>query len=165
MTALAAGGFAWPERAERLLTPVGGVLVPAVAFALAGAADFGVQSHYAEVAPAIVWIAAVVSSARWVWACVAVSITGYTIDVALRGHSLAWMLSGAGQNATANQIVDLVANAAVVLLLVAVLRRFVNRIPASLEAVRSGGPALTPQLALSASGRHLHCFPVQGLAM
>ena len=46
-----------------------------------------------------------------------------------------------------NQWVDLVANAAAVLVLVVLLRRFIARLPTSLAAARAGAPAVTEHLA------------------
>jgi DNA-binding CsgD family transcriptional regulator/small basic protein len=150
LVALGAAGLVWSRGMARLLTPRGRVLILALLFAAVGGLDFGLQRHYPEVAPAIVWIAAIVASAAWVWICVGVSMAGYLADLALQGHSVAWMFAGAGQNDVANQLIDLAANAAVVLLLVAILRRFVSAIPASLASVRAGGRSLTPQLAIAA---------------
>lgn len=143
-------GLFRPGLVARLLRPKGRVLVPAVVFAAIGAADSGLLKHYPEVEPAIVWIAAIVSSTVWVGLCVVVSSVGFLGDLALQGHSLNWMLTGAGQGAVVNQIVDLGLNAAVVLLIVAVLRTFVRAAPSMVAALRVGGCSLTPQLALAA---------------
>ncbi len=150
LTGLAGAALVHVDYTARLLRPTGRVLIPVLLFAAVGALDFGLQTHYSEVAPAIVWIAVIVSATTWVAWCVVVSVAGYVADLALQGHSAAWMLAGPGQTLLANQTVDLLANAAVVLLLVAVLRRFVTSVPARLEAVRRGGPSLTAQLALAA---------------
>ena len=67
LTALAVGGLLRPATAARLLRPPGRVVIPAALFALAGAFDWGIQSHFSEVAPAIVWIAVIVSSPAGSW--------------------------------------------------------------------------------------------------
>jgi len=151
LTAVAVAGVARPDVVRRLLGPGARVLVPALAFAAVGAINFGLQTYYAEVAPAIVWIAVIISSLRWVVLCVIVSAAGYVGDLVLQGHSTNWMISGPGQNLVANQVVDLVANAAVVWLLVYVLRSFIATAHSSVLAVRNGGPSLTQQLALAAA--------------
>jgi DNA-binding CsgD family transcriptional regulator len=146
LSAIALAGLLTPTAAARLLRRRGAPLVMAALFALAGALDWGVQSHFAEVAPAIVWIAAIASSRRWVIACVAVSALGYIVDLLLTGRSLPWLVAPAGRNLVVNQTIDLIANAAAVLLVIALLRRFILGVPASLEGVRTGAPAVTPAL-------------------
>jgi DNA-binding CsgD family transcriptional regulator len=151
LTALAIAGVVRPDVVARVLSPGARVLVPALAFAAVGAVDFGLQTYYAEVAPAIVWIAVIISAPRWIVLCVLVSAAGYVGDLSLQGHSTTWLLNGPGQNLVANQVVDLVANAGVVWLLVHVLRTFIAAAPASVLTVRRGGTSLTPQLALAAA--------------
>ena len=154
-TGCAVYGLVRPDSVAGLLRRRGRALVPAALFAVAGALDPGVPGHYAEVASAIVWITAITSSTGWVALCVAVSGGGYVADLALQGHSLDWMVNGAGRDLVANQSVDLVANAGVMLLMIALLRRFVAAAPQSIAEVRGGGASLTPQLALAASGQRL----------
>ena len=127
LTGIAVGGLLRPATAARLLRPPGRVVILAALFALAGAFDWDIQSHFDEVAPAIVWIAVIVSSPPWVVACVLVSAAGYLVDLLLKGHSLAWTLTPAGRELVINQWVDLVANAAAVLVLVLLLDRPVAR--------------------------------------
>ena len=86
-------------------------MIAAALFALAGAFDWSIQSHFSEVAPAIVWIAVIVSSPPWIVACVLVSAAGYLVDLLLKGHSLAWTLTPTGRELVVNQWVDLAANA------------------------------------------------------
>lgn len=150
-TSLAISGLLRPASAARLLSPPGRVVIVAALFALGGAFDWGIQSHFSEVAPAIVWIAVIVSSAPWVVACVLVSAVGYLIDLLLQGHSLAWTLTPTGRELVVNQWVDLIANAGAVLVLVTLIRRFTAGVPAGLAAARSGGPATTPALAAAVS--------------
>jgi len=149
LTATALAGLRYPAIAYRVLSRRGMVLVPAAAFALVGAVDFGLQVHFVEVPPAIVWIAVIVAAPRWFSLCVAVSAIGYVGDLALQGHSVAWLTSGVGENMVSNQVVDLVANAGALWLLMVALRTFVAGMPASLLSVRGGGRSLTPQLALA----------------
>lgn len=146
-TAVAIIGLLRPERAARLLRPPGRVVILAALFALAGASDWGIQSHFSEVAPAIVWIAVIVSSPAWVVACVLVSAAGYLIDLMLQGHTLAWTLTPTGRGLVINQWIDLVANAGAVLVLVTLIRRFTAGVPARIANARAGGPAITPVLA------------------
>ena len=136
-----------PDRAATWLRRPGRVVLLASLFALAGAADWGVQNYFTEVAPAIVWIAAIVSSARWVLLCVIVSALGYVVDLGLLGHSLDWMFSGPGQDLVATQFVVLATEGALVFALVALVRRFMTRLPYTLAAVRNGAEAVTPRLA------------------
>ena len=149
ITALPLAGVAHPAGAAAVLLPRGRALVLAALFAGAGALDWGVQSHYSEVASTIMWIAAIVSSRRWVALAVIVSALGFLADWALQGHSLGWMVVGGGQGLAATQLIDLATNAAVVLALVAVLRRFLHGAPELLSRAREGGDALTPQLAIA----------------
>jgi DNA-binding CsgD family transcriptional regulator len=135
------------------------VVILATLFAVAGAFDWGVQSHFSEVAPAIVWIAVIVSSPPWSVACVLVSAAGYLVDLLLKGHSLAWTLTPTGRELVINQWVDLVANAGAVLVLVVLLRRFTAGVPASLAAARTGGPATTPTLAAAVSAEPIALLP------
>jgi DNA-binding CsgD family transcriptional regulator len=146
-------GLLRPEIAAGLLRPRGRVLVPIGVFVAVGAVEFGLQMQYAEVAPAIVWVAVIVASRPWVALALALSIGGYLTDVAVQGHSLSWMLTGGGQVMVANQVVDLLANAGAALVLVGLLRRFIAGAPASIRAVRMGAPSLTAQLALAAGPR------------
>jgi hypothetical protein len=89
LTGLTVSGLLRPATAALLLRPPGRVVIVAALFALAGAFNWAIQSHFSEVAPAIVWIAVIVSSPPWIVACVLVSAAGYFIDLLLRGHSLA----------------------------------------------------------------------------
>lgn len=66
---------------------------------------------------------------------------------------------GDGRYVIAGHLVNFAGNAAVGLLMVALLRRFLAAAPQSLAAVRAGGRSLTPQLALAASGRHVALLP------
>lgn len=150
LTGCASVGLAHPEPASRLLRGNGRVLLPVGLFAAIGALDAAVQSHYPEVASAIIWISVVVSSARLVAGYVALSAGGYVADFAIHGHSLTWILHGPGQVVIANELVELVANAGVMLLLISILRRFLASAPAQIAEVRAGGPSLTPQLAIAA---------------
>lgn len=160
LTGLAIGGLLRPETAARILRPPGRVAIAAALFALAGAFDWGIQSHFSEVAPAIVWIAVIVSSPAWVVVCLLVSAAGYLVDLMLQGHSLAWTLtSTAGRELVINQWVDLAANAGAVLVLVTLIRRFTASIPASLATVRCGGPAVTPALAAAVRDEPIALLP------
>jgi DNA-binding CsgD family transcriptional regulator len=149
LAAVAVAGLRHPARAHRVLSRRGMVLVPAAVFALVGAVDFGLQVHYVEVPPAIVWIAVIVAAPRWFMLCVAVSAVGYVGDLALQGHSVAWLTSGVGENLISNQAVDLVANAGALWLLMLALRTFLAGAPTSVVSVRDGARSLTPQLALA----------------
>ncbi len=151
MTGVALSGLFWPTTAARLLRPRGAALILAALFAAAGALDWGVQSHFAEVAPAIVWIAVIVSSPPWLVACVAVSGLGYMGDLLLKGHSLAWTVTPRGRELIGNQWIDLIANAGVVWVLVTLLRRFIAGIPSNLADARRGGPAITRALSAAVS--------------
>jgi DNA-binding CsgD family transcriptional regulator len=146
-------GILRPRATAALLLPRGRVLLLAGAFVAVGALDFGLQTRYAEVAPAIVWVAVIVSAPLWVAVALTLSVGGYLADVALQGHSLSWMLVGGGQVMVANQVIDLLANAGAALVFVMLLRRFIAGVPASIEDVRAGGSSGTPQLALAARPR------------
>lgn len=149
LAALAAAGGLRPRAAARWLLPPGHVAILAALLALVGAIDPGFQVHYAQVAPTVVFVAALVSSPRWVLVALAVSIAGYLADVWIAGHSLHWMFVGAGQSAIGTQVADLALNALVGLLLIALLRRFVRRVPETLAGARDGSLALPPGLALA----------------
>lgn len=150
-TSAGVAGVARPDAAARLLRTRTRVLLPILAYAAIGAFDSSLQTHYAEVAPALIWVAAVVSSPSWVGVCVLVSAFGYAVDLVLAGHPVAWLAGGGGHGLLlVNQIVDLAANAAVMLLMVSLLRRFLAGAPRELDLVSRGGPSLTPQLALAA---------------
>ncbi len=159
LTAIAVSGLLRPETAARLLRPPGRVVIAAALFALAGAFDWGIQSHFSEVAPAIVWIAVIVSSPPWIVACVLVSAAGYLLDLLLKGHSLAWALTPTGRELVVNQWVDLAANAGAVLVLVVLLRRFTVGVPSSLAAARAGGTAITPALAAAVRDEPVALLP------
>jgi DNA-binding CsgD family transcriptional regulator len=147
LTALALAALARGELAAQVLRPRGRVAILAGLFAAAGAVDFGLQSHFGEVASAIMFNAALVSSARWVAISLAVSVLGYLGDLAIRGDTPRWMLLGGGHSMVLNQVVDLVLNAAAGMVLIALLRRFMVRVPATLAAARAEGEAVTPLLA------------------
>jgi len=151
LTGCAAVGLFQPRPAARLLCRRGRVLLAVGAFAAVGALDPGVIAHYGEIQSAIVWVAVITSSGLVVALCVAASATGYVADLALQGHSLAWMSRGAGRDVVAQQVIDLAANAGAMLLLLAVLRRFLVWAPHGVADVRCGGRSLTPQLALAAN--------------
>ncbi len=159
LTVLAVGGLLRPATAALLLRPPGRVVIAAALFALAGAFDWGIQSHFSEVAPAIVWIAVIVSSAPWIVACVLLSAAGYLIDLLLKGHSLAWAVTPTGRELVINQWIDLAANAGAVLVLVMLLRRFIAGVPASLAAARTGGLATTPALAAAVRAEPVVLLP------
>jgi DNA-binding CsgD family transcriptional regulator len=147
LTGLALAGLARPDLAASVLTPRGRVTILAALFAAAGALDPGVQSHYGEVMSAIMFISALVSSPRWVALTLTVAVLGYVGDLAVNGHSLDWMFVGAGQSSVATQVADLVLNALAGMALLALLRGFMIRIPATLAAARTDGIAVTPLLA------------------
>jgi DNA-binding CsgD family transcriptional regulator len=147
LTGASAAAAMRPDTAADWLRPPGRAVLLAAMFALAGAADWGVQNYFTEVAPAIVWIAAIVSSSRWVLLCVIVSALGYVVDLGLLGHSLDWMITGAGQDLVVTQFVVLATEGSLVLALVTLVRRFMTQLPSSLAAVRRGEPAITPRLA------------------
>jgi DNA-binding CsgD family transcriptional regulator len=79
---------------------------------------------------------------------VLISAAGYLGDQALAGHGLGWMFAGAGRSDVATQLADLVLNALIGLLLIAMLRRFVAHAEDTLAAARQGSSrAITPALA------------------
>jgi DNA-binding CsgD family transcriptional regulator len=148
LSALAVAAVMRPGAASRVLLLRGAVPILAAVFAVAGAVDSGFQGHYAEVAPAIVFVAALVSSWRWVAATLVISAAGYLADLALAGRSLSWMFVGAGRSDVTTQLADLVLNGLIGLLLIALLRRFVARAPQILAAARQGDSrTITPALA------------------
>ncbi len=155
LVALAAIGLRFPGPAARLLTRRGAVVFAAFLFAFAGMLDWGLQLHYSEVAPAIVGIAVIVSSPRWVLLTVIVSVLGYLAGLAALGHSIGWMFRGQGLNLVVNQVVDLVAYGAVVVLLVYFVKRFLTTVPAQLASAREGDGALTPELNAAVRGARL----------
>jgi len=138
----------------RVLRPKGRVVLIASLFAAGGVLDVGVQVHFAEVGAAIVLIAALICSARVVALCFAVSAAGFLAALAVHGNSVQWMV-GDGRYTVAGQLVNLAANGAAGLLMIALLRAFLASAPEKLDAVSSGGASLTPQLALAASGGHM----------
>jgi len=147
ITIAALAGILQPERVASLLCPPGRIVIAAGLFVGLGALQPGLQTHYADTEMAIAWLAAIVASPRWVLACVAVCVAGAIGDQAAAGHSLQWMLHGAGKDTLFNEIIDLCTSAALVFAAVSLLRRSIAGAPASLAAARSGGPSLTPQLA------------------
>ncbi len=158
LTGLALAGVIRTDVAARLLRPAGRVVLVAGVLAAGGFFDAGLSHHYAEVAAAIPLVAALVSAARWVVLCWAVSAVGFVGALAFHGSSLPWMV-GDGRYVVAGQLVNLAANGAAGLLMIALLRRFLTTVPVHLAAVRAGGESLTPQLALAASGRHAALLP------
>lgn len=131
------------ELTARLLTPPARATVVAAAFAIFSALD----PRFPHVAAALVFLAAVVCSWRWLAVIVVISFCGYAVGLVREGHSLAWMVHGAGRYDLINQLFDLAANAAGALLLGALLHAFLADAPGCLAATREGGPSLTPQLA------------------
>jgi hypothetical protein len=79
LTAVALAGARFPRRAAALLRPRGRAVICAALFAAVGCVDWGLQTHYSEVASALMWIAAIVSSAWWVLLAVVVSSVGYVL--------------------------------------------------------------------------------------
>ena len=158
LTAFGIAGVLRADVGARLLRPKGRVVLVAALFAAAGALDVTVQRHFSEVAAAICAVAALVSAARWVALCVAVSALGFVGALALHGSSAAWMF-GDGRTVVVGQLVNLVANAGGGVLMITLLRRFLASAPLRLAAVRAGGASLTPQLALAASGRNVPALP------
>src|SRR5438270_12392132 len=70
------------------------------------------------------------------------------------------MVAGAGQSQVATQLIDLALNALVGMVLIALLRRFLMRTPAIVEAARAGDAGLTPQLiAAVGGGSEPHLLP------
>jgi DNA-binding CsgD family transcriptional regulator len=147
LTGLAVVGLARADLAASVLTPRGRVTMLAALFAAAGAVDPGLQSHYGEVMSAIMFLSALVSSPRWVALTLTVAVLGYVGDLAIDGHSLEWMFVGAGQSSVATQVADLILNALAGIALLALLRGFMIRIPATIAAGRTDGTAVTPRLA------------------
>ncbi len=72
---------------------------------------------------AIVCVAALICSTRWVALCCVVSAAGFLGALALRGSPLASMI-GDGRDVVVGQLVNLAANAGAGLLMIALLRRF-----------------------------------------
>ena len=153
LVAIAVAGATRIDVAARLLRRTGRTTIAAALFALAGALDAGVQTHYAQVAHAIVFPAAVISAPAWLAACAVVSGVGYVADLVVQGHSAAWMLPGEGAGLIATQEADIALNALAGLLAVAVLRHCIAGVAAELHDVRGGGPSLTPQLAIAVRAR------------
>lgn len=151
LTAFALVAVVRGELAAVVLTPPGRVTILAGLFAAAGALDFGLQSHYGQVASAIMFIAALVCSRRWVAITLAVSMLGYLADLAIQGRSVAWML-GAGQSTVVTQLVDLLVNALVGMFVVGLVRRFLSRVPETLHAARTSRIAITSRLADAVAG-------------
>jgi DNA-binding CsgD family transcriptional regulator len=158
LVAVGLAGVVRIDVAARLLRPKGRVVLLAGLFAAGGVLDAGLYEHFGGVAGALVCIAALVCAARWVALCLAVCTAGYLGGLALHGSSLAWML-GDGRYAIAGHLVNFAGNGGVGLLMVAFLRRFLAGAPLRLAAVRAGGRSLTPQLALTASGRYVALLP------
>lgn len=149
LVAIAAAGATRIDVAAQLLRPAGRMTIAAALFAVAGALDAGVPTHYAQVAQAIVFLAAVLSAPSWLLACAVVSGAGYVVDLAVQGHSAAWMLHGDGAGLIATQEADTALNAVAGLLAVALLRRCLAGVSTQLRDVRDGGWSLTPQLAIA----------------
>jgi DNA-binding CsgD family transcriptional regulator len=141
--------LARPRVAARLLVARAGPVALAAIFAVAGVLDPGIQQHYGGVAPAIVAIAAIVSSARWTVLTALVCASGYVAGLALAGHSLEWMLVGDGQRTVVRQLADLAMSAAAMLLVVALLHAFLRGAPARISRARLDATAITPYLALA----------------
>ena len=158
IVALGVAGAVRTDVAERVLLPKGRVVVLAGAFGIGGALDAGLYEHFGGIAGAIVCIAALVSSGRWVALCLAVCVVSYLGGLLLHGAQLAWIV-GDGRYVIAGQVVNFAGNGAVGLLMIALLRRFLAGAPQQLAAVRAGGRSLTAQLALAASGRHVALLP------
>jgi len=158
IVALGVAGAVRTDVAERVLLPKGRVVVLAGAFGIGGALDAGLYEHFGGIAGAIVCIAALVSSGRWVALCLAVCVVSYLGALLLHGAQLAWIV-GDGRYVIAGQVVNFAGNGAVGLLMIALLRRFLAGAPQQLAAVRAGGRSLTAQLALAASGRHVALLP------
>lgn len=153
-TGVGVAGVLRIDVAVRVLRPRGRLVLLAAVFAVGGLLDFDLQRYFAEVAVAIVCLAALICSTRWVVMCCVVSAAGFLGALAVHGRSLDWML-GDGRYVVAGQLVNLVANAAGGLLIIALLCRFLADTPRRLTAVRTGGKSLTPQLALAAGGQYV----------
>jgi DNA-binding CsgD family transcriptional regulator len=158
LTGLGLAAVVRTDVAARVLRPKGRIVVLAALFAVGGVLEVGLQRDFAEVAAAITCIAALISAAPWALLCCAVSAAGFLGALAVHGSSLAWMV-GEGRYVVAGQLVNLAANVALGLLMIALLRRFLAEAALHLAAVRAGGRSLTPQLALAASGRHVALLP------
>lgn len=154
LTGVGIAGVLRIDVAARVLRPRGRMALLAAVFAVGGLLDFGLQSYFAEVAVAIVCLAALICTTRWVVVCCVVSAAGFLGALALHGRSLDWMMDE-GRYIVAGQLVNLVANAAGGLFIIALLCRFLAHTPRRLDAVRTGGGSLTPQLALAAAGQHV----------
>lgn len=152
LVALAVAGLRYPRPAARILARQGALTAIAALFAAGGVLDWGLQLHYSEVAPAIVGVAVVLCQPRWVLATLLVSILGYLAALAALGHPPAWMLHGHGLNLLVNQMVDLVAYAGVLVLLVLLVRRFLMGVPVLLAEARQGNGLLTPALTAAVQG-------------
>lgn len=142
---LAVAALVRVDYAAAILTRPGRVTILAGLFAAVGAIDLGLQNHYGEVALAIMFIAALVSSWRWVTLSLAVSVFGYLGDLAANGRSLDWMLIAAGDSGV--KIVELVLNAVAGMVMVVLLRRFMGHVSVSLRDARTSRLAITPALA------------------
>ena len=66
-------------------------------------------------------------------------MVGYLGDLALAGRGASWIVAGAGEGQVVTQIVDLVLNAVVGMVLIALLRRFFAGTRAMIDAARGGG--------------------------
>jgi len=161
LTGLGIAGAIRTDVAARILRPRGRVVLLAAAFAAAGMVDGDLQRYFGEVAAAIACVAALISSARWVVLCCVVSAAGFLGALALHGSSVQWMV-GDGRYIVAGQLVNLAANAAGGMLIIAQLRRFLADAPLLLVAVREGGGSLTPQLALAAGAPPVAMLPAAG---
>jgi DNA-binding CsgD family transcriptional regulator len=158
LVAFGVAGVVRTDLVARLLAPSGRVLVLAAVFAVGGLLDAGLHEHFGGVAGAIVCMTAFMCSARWVALSVAVCAAGYLGSLALHGSSAAWM-AGDGRYVIAEHLINFVGNGAVALLMVTLMRRYLGSVPQRLASVRAGGPSLTPQLALAASGRPVALLP------
>ena len=158
LVALGIAGMVRIDVAVRLLRPRGRVVALGGVYGAVGILDAGLYEHFGGVAGAIVFISALVCSARGVALCCCVCGIGYVCSLAVHGSSLAWMI-GDGRYVIAGQLINFAGNGAVGLLMIALLRRFLASAPQRLAAVRAGGASLTPQLASAASGRHLGLLP------
>ncbi len=158
LVAVAGAGVMRVDVAARLLRPKGRVAAAVALFGLGGLLDAGLYDWFGGVAGALVCVSALVSSRRWVALCVATGTAAYLGALALHGRGLTWMV-GDGSYVIAGQLVNLAGNAAVGLLMVALLRRFLASAPQRLAAVHAGGRSLTPQLALAAGGRSVALLP------
>lgn len=151
LTGIGIAGGMRIDVAARVLRPRGRMVLLATVFAVGGLLDVGLQGYFAEVAVAIVCVAALICTARWVTLCCVVSAAGFLGALVLHGRSMDWIV-GDGRYVVAGQLVNLAANASGGLLIIALLRRFLAEAPRMRAAVRAGGGSLTPQLALAAGG-------------